>query len=214
MEYVENETDQDKDQAENFIVSKTNEQNKIKKPKDFTPPDNTEHELKSTEAVTYHPDDLLPPDVINEKNQEQQLIPKIAPLNEEVINEQNENTEHQAKLKEVAAISSLKSLKIKGARSAEFSETDSASFDEHIESEKNVKDDVVARLNEAEHGSKKDAAEDDKVGDINTVSEQAVIYPEEGEKVHRISAGGVRGADSQAMAVVVSLLCVIVISRL
>ena len=45
-------------------------------------------------------------------------------------------------------------------------------------------------------------------------SEEVLIYPEEAERLQRISTGGVRGADSQVMAVIVSLLCVVVMSRI
>ena len=194
---------------ENFIVSNTTEQNMVEESKDFPPPDNTEYELKSTTPVPDLSDDFHHLDTINEEKQEQRVVPKIAPIQEEVINEQNKNIEHEAKVEEVTDISSLKVLKIKGARSTQFSETDSDSLEDNVASEKNVKDDVVAGLNEAEHDTKKTAAADD-----NTVSEEAVRYPEEGERLHRIPTGGVRGADSQVMTVIASLLCVVVMSRL
>merc|ERR1719318_2247946 len=211
MEYVENEIDQDIDQDEN-IVSNTNEQNMTVESKGFPLPANTEYGLKSTTNVPDHPGDLLPEDTIEEEMQEQQIVPEIASFQKEVVNEQNENIKYTEKVKEVAEMSSFKAQKIKGARSAEFSETDSASFEFNVESEKNVKDDVVARLNEAEHDSSETAAADDKVADMNTVSEQAVTSSDEGERLQqRISAGGGGKADSQAVAVIVSLLCMVVL---
>ena len=83
--------EKDKDQIESSLASDTNENISIEQTEDISLPDNVEHEVTNTSDATNHADELVTTGIIDEEMKTHNIAEKIVPIDEEVINYDEDN---------------------------------------------------------------------------------------------------------------------------